>query len=76
MREVRWEGVPAVTPSDSAVIYDPTSDSVVAITSMVTARQNATATLLQTGEVLVTGGQVRGEDNVTRTLRSAELFIP
>jgi N-acetylneuraminic acid mutarotase len=55
----------------SAELYDPTSGTWAAAASMSTARMNHTATLLASGDVLVTGGT-----GGSVTLATAEIYHP
>jgi N-acetylneuraminic acid mutarotase len=59
------------TPTADAELYDPTSGKWSATGSLNTARFNHTATLLQSGEVLVTGGI-----GLQVSLDGAELYDP
>ena len=61
---------------DTTDLYDPIAGEIVSTNKMISPRISSTATLLLTGEVLLTGGQIRDADNVYSTLRSAELFLP
>ncbi len=59
-----------------AELFDPTSGSFVVTSNMSTARESQTATLLQTGVVLITGGAngTLGYSPTTTVLATAELF--
>ena len=57
---------------ETADLYDPATGTFTPTGSMSVARTNATATLLQSGEVLVAGGV----DNTGRQVASAELYDP
>ena len=63
---------------ETALIYDPATNIVVSEISLAASRMESTATLLLTGEVLLTGGVGRvGPDNDIRSeLASVEIFIP
>ena len=64
---------PPSHPFDTADIYNPATGTLSPTSSMMVARQQHTATLLETGAVLVVGGW----DAVTRTsITSSELFYP
>lgn len=56
----------------SAVIYDPSTGQFKATGSMTTTREDHTATLLQDGRVLITGGNDVGDHGVA----TAELYDP
>jgi Galactose oxidase, central domain len=61
----------------SAELYDPSSGTFTGTGSMVVARQGHTATLLQDGRVLVTGGKTQeGGSFSEATLKRAELYDP
>lgn len=59
-----------------AELYDPNTHEVVSTIDLATPRSGHTATLLSSGQVLVTGGHQAVTGDVRTTLRSAELFIP
>lgn len=65
---------------DTAELYDPTADTFTATGTMTGARVEHTATLLQSGKVLIAGGDVIFYDTIPNTnimsLASAELFDP
>jgi hypothetical protein len=65
---------------DTAELYDPASDTFTATGSMTAARVEHTATLLQSGKVLITGGDVIFYNGIPNSsilsLASAELFDP
>jgi N-acetylneuraminic acid mutarotase len=65
-------GVSGAVALKSAEIYDPANNSWTDVPEMSAARSQATATLLDSGKVLVAGGY----DNATGELTSAELFDP
>jgi hypothetical protein len=58
-------------PIASAELYDPSTNAWIAAASMSLARSGHTATMLQSGRVLVAGGQGSGG-----ALASAELYSP
>ena len=60
---------------DQVELYDPASASIVSSSKMMIGRYGHSATLLSTGEVLITGGRHRVED-VTVESATAELFRP
>jgi hypothetical protein len=60
----------------SAELYDPSTGRFTATGSMTTGRVRHTATLLNNGEVLVTGGWDPRSDGLCCTLYSAELYDP
>src|SRR5262249_12053102 len=62
----------SVDPTNSAILYDPTTGTFSATGSMVVARGGHTATLLPNGKVLIAGGYTTGQV----CLDSAELFDP
>jgi hypothetical protein len=66
------DGIHAAVPLESAELYDPDTNSWTDVPSMSVPRSLATATLLESGEVLVAGGF----DHATGELRSAELYDP
>lgn len=63
------------TPSRSAELFDPTTQTWSATGSMLVARSAPTATLLLDGRVLVAGGASMG-DSFAPSIASAELFDP
>jgi hypothetical protein len=63
---------PPGTGSAIAEIFDPTTNKFTTPGSLATARYLHTATLLNNGQVLVTGGQF--QTNPTLVLRSSELY--
>ena len=61
----------------SAELYDPTTGTFTAATgSMTAARTYHTATLLQSGKVLISGGDVISYNTSGQSLASAEIFDP
>ena len=70
-----WCGHPTL---DSAEVYDPASRSFVAVGKMTQSRSGHTATLLNDGTVLITGGFSYGGFSYgsAGTARSAELYRP
>ena len=60
-----------IYPTNSAELYDPSTGTWKAAANMNFSRASAGATLLQTGEVLIAGGNSTSADG-----RSAELFDP
>ena len=60
----------------SAELYDPISGTFSATGSMTTAREIHTATLLNDGKVLVTGGEVYAGSASPQETASAELYTP
>jgi hypothetical protein len=60
----------------SAELYDPTTGAFVSTGSMVAARQDDTATLLQDGRVFIVGGEITTTDHSSIPLASAELYDP
>ncbi len=65
-------GVSGETDLDSAELYDPASGTFAATGNMTVARYGHTATLLNNGTVLITGGSTNG----VTIQSSAELFSP
>ncbi|MBI2386151.1 MAG: fibronectin type III domain-containing protein [Elusimicrobia bacterium] len=67
-------------PSNSALIYNPATSSwaapVGAQTTLLTARFNHTATLLNDGRVLICGGQNTNTDIVGNAIQSCEYYTP
>jgi hypothetical protein len=63
------------SPTASAELYDPSTDSFTATGSMASVRVGHTATLLTNGKVLITGGEVDQRVDVAN-LASAELYDP
>jgi hypothetical protein len=65
---------------DTAELYDPTTDTFTATSPMTAARVEHTATLLQSGKVLIAGGDVIFFNGIPNTsimsLPSAEIFDP
>ena len=61
---------------DRVDLYHPGRDEIISTTTMSSPRARFQATLLPSGAVLVTGGEVKVTDGVYNLLRSAELFIP
>ncbi len=70
-----WSENPNAPVLASAELYDPKTGTFSATRSMTTPRAGHTATLLDDGRVLVTGGQIES-DNVFSALASAELYDP
>src|SRR4051794_26070334 len=66
------DGIRGAVPLASAEIYDPANDSWTDAPSMSVPRAHGTATLLESGKVLVAGGY----DDATGELNSAELYDP
>ena len=66
-------GVLLAADSDTAEIYDPTSDSWTFTNPMAQGRNGHTSTLLPNGKVLVAGGGDTGDGRVFAT---AELYDP
>ena len=64
------------TVTSGAELYNPATGTWAATGSMITARQNQTATLLQNGQVLVAGGGGTCVNGSCPTLSSAELYNP
>jgi hypothetical protein len=58
----------------SAELYDSTTNAWSATTNLITARFDFAATLLQSGEVLVAGGDPVIPNNTNAPLTSAELY--
>jgi hypothetical protein len=58
----------------SAELYDPVAATFTATGTLTITRQNHTATLLKSGDVLVSGGESANDPNTV--LRSAELYDP
>jgi hypothetical protein len=65
-------GVNEGSDLNSALLYDPTSNTVTPTGSLVTARANHTATKLNDGRVLITGGELVDGS----LLKSAEIYDP
>ena len=65
-----------MTVTSGAELYNPATGTWAATGSMITARQNQTATLLQNGQVLVAGGGGTCVNGSCPTLSSAELYNP
>ena len=61
---------------DTAVLYDPITDTVLSEIQMISPRLESSATLLASGEVLLVGGYVRDDEGIRSELALAELFIP
>ena len=64
------------TVTSGAELYNPATGTWAATGSMITARQNQTATLLPNGQVLVAGGGGTCVNGSCPTLSSAELYNP
>jgi hypothetical protein len=62
----------APVPSSAAGLYDPVADTFAATGSMIVARDGATAVLLPTKGVLISGGR----DNSNSIVASAEIYDP
>jgi photosystem II stability/assembly factor-like uncharacterized protein len=74
-----WNGLVLLTGQDqTAELYNPSNGSFTATGNMNVARQRHTATLLDTGDVLITGGEqfINCSPCTTVYLSSAELFHP
>jgi len=63
---------------DTALIYDPVSNTITITVDLPTTRMTSTATLLTSGNVLIAGGhyQVDGNLNLISDLATAEIFVP
>jgi hypothetical protein len=63
-------------PTATAEIYDPTIGGFYGTANMTTARSDHTATLLNSGQVLLTGGTALGSLSFIIAISSAELYTP
>lgn len=70
-----WSEDPNTPVLASAELYDPSSGTFSATGSMATSRADQSATLLESGRVLITGGQT-DSNNVFSAVATAELYDP